>query len=150
MTIRSATSKDIEVLVSLMGLFYAESGFPLDDLWAAESFTSLLGNPERGGVWMALETDSVVGYVVLSIRHTMEHGGLGAYIDDLYVKPECRRRGAATALLNSLLAECQGRGCKSIHVEAGELNQPAWRLYAKFGLQQAADGRVLLSRRLLS
>lgn len=145
-TIQPAKSEDIGTLVSLMRLFYAESGYTLDDKWAAESFASLMESPAKGGVWLAMNDDDAVGYVVLSVRHTMEHGGLGAYIDDLYIKTEYRRRGAASDLLNNLIVECQVRGCRSIHVEAGESNQPAIRLYTKFGLQQAKDRLVLFSR----
>ena len=68
-----------------------------------------------------------------------------AYIDDLYVQPEFRRRGAATAVLDCMLSDCAVRGCKSIQVEVGETNVAAIALYSHYGLHPATDGRVLLS-----
>ncbi len=146
--IRRATHTDIETLVQLMRDFYAESQYQLDAKWATESFSALLSNPALGCVWLIVASERAVGHVVLSVRYAMEHGGLSAYIDDLYVKPEFRRQGAASAAFDSLLAECRARGCKSIHVEVGESNVAAVSLYSRYGLQRLTDGRVLLSATL--
>lgn len=83
----------------------------------------------------------------MSVRYTMEFAGLSGYVDDLYVKPEFRRRGVGRALLAALFAECRARGCKSMHVEVGEFNAPALSLYGKFKLGAAQDGRLLLTTR---
>ena len=128
--------------------FYGEAQFPLDATWASGAFSSLLSNPALGRVWLMLGNGQPAGFVVLSLRYTMEHGGLSGYIDDLYVKPEFRRMGAASAALDSLLAECRARGCQSIQVEVGKSNPAALGLYARYGLQSAKDGRLLLSRAL--
>ncbi len=147
-TIRRATHTDIETLVQLMHDFYVESQYQFDTKWATESFSALLSKPALGCVWLVVESGRVIGHVVLTVRYTMEHGGLSAYIDDLYVKPEFRRRGAASAMLDSLLAECRTRECKSIHVEVGKSNIAAVSLYSKHGLQRVTDGRILLSATL--
>ena len=51
-TVRLATVADIDVLVDLMRDFYAESNFPLDAAWAAQSFADLLANPAAGAIWV--------------------------------------------------------------------------------------------------
>jgi ribosomal protein S18 acetylase RimI-like enzyme len=144
-SLRRATADDVAALVLLMHDFYAESGHALDHEWAAASFRSLLACPDLGGVWIVHIDTSPVGHAVLSVRYTMEFGGLGGCIDDLYVKPNFRRIGAGQALLEALFAECRARGCKSVHVEVGASNAPALAMYAKFTLKAAQDGRVLLS-----
>jgi diamine N-acetyltransferase len=144
-TVRRATADDVGALVALMRDFHAESGLTLDQAWAAESLAALLSDPALGCAWLARSGRGLVGHAVLSVRFTMEHGGLGGHIDDLYVRPEFRRRGVARALLEALSAECRARGCTSIHVEAGDENEPALALYAGFGLVAATDGRRLLS-----
>ena len=147
-TVRRATADDIETLVLLMRDFYGEAQFPLDATWAAGAFSSLLSDPALGCGWLMLREGQPAGFVVLSLRYTMEHGGLSGYIDDLYVKPEFRRMGAAAAALDSLLAECRARGCQSIQVEVGASNTAAVALYARYGLEAARDDRLLLSRTL--
>jgi len=145
MTVRRAHSADVGALIALMREFYAESGFPLDQQWARGAFTRLIEDPELGCVWLAEHNDAPVGHTVLTLRYTMEHGAPSGYIDDLFVRPEFRRRGAARALLSALIAECRLRGCKALYVEVGDRNTPAMHLYEQMGLKPFQDGRVLLS-----
>jgi GNAT superfamily N-acetyltransferase len=149
-SIRRASPADVAVLVALMDAFYAEAGFALDHASTAESFARLLADPALGGAWLAFDGDSPVGHAVLTVRFTMEHGGLSGYVDDLFVAPEARRRGAGRALLAALVADCRTRGCQGMLVEVGASNAPALALYAEFGLHPARDGRVLLSGALAS
>jgi ribosomal protein S18 acetylase RimI-like enzyme len=145
LSVRSAEPADVADLVPLMHDFYAEANYPLDHSLAAASFLQLLSRPDLGCVWLVHSGPLPVGHAVLTVRYTMEHGGLSGYVDDLYVKPEFRRMGAGDALLSELFAQCQERGCKYVHVEVGATNEPALALYAKFGLVPAQDGRVFLS-----
>lgn len=143
--VRRALRADIGAVVDLMHEFYAESGYPLDRLWASASLLELLARPELGAVWLAQSGGEVAGHVVLTVRHAMEYGGLSAYIDDLFVRPAWRRHGVGRALLAELFRDCRARGCKAVQVEVGADNARALRLYGTFGLRPHQDGRVLLS-----
>lgn len=148
MIVRPAGLADVVALIDLMREFYAESGYSLDPQWANSAFTHLIGDPGLGCIWVAEQGDLLMGHVVLTLRYTMEHGALSGYIDDLFVRPEYRRRGVARALVSELIAECRLRGCKAIYVEVGDQNVPAMRLYKQFGLEPFQDGRVLLSGKI--
>ena len=143
--VRLATHSDVPDLVALMREFYAEASFPLDPQWAARSFSQLISDPSRGAVWLIEVNGACAGHVVLSIRFTMEFGGLSAYIDDLFVRPTSRRQGAAKAGLDALIAECRRRDCKSIHVEVDPANTAANALYRQYGLTPGSDRRLYLS-----
>lgn len=143
-TVRSAADADIDVLVDLMRDFYAESGFPLDAPWAAQSFADLLADPARGAIWLIDIDGRPEGHVVLSVRYAMEFGGLTGYIDDLFVRAEYRRRGAATAGVEALVAECRRRGCKALEVEVDPANAAAIGVYQRFGLTPGTDTRLHL------
>lgn len=143
-TIRPATGADIDVLVDLMRDFYAESGFPLDEPWAAQSFADLLADPARGAIWLIDLDGRPVGHVVLTVRYAMEFGGLIGYIDDLFVRTAYRRRGAARAGVEALVAECRRRRCKSLHVEVDPANAAAIGVYQRFGLAPGTDARLQL------
>ena len=144
-SIHEARSNDVGELVELMEAFYAESSFPLDRQWAANSFKRLLSTPTLGCVWLARVGASAVGHAVLSVRYTMEHAALSGYVDDLFVTPEFRRRRVASQLLQVLVEDCRLRGCASLYVEVGESNVPALATYRRFGLAPVSDGRLLLS-----
>lgn len=142
--VRLATQTDVPVLVALMREFYAESAFPLDGEWAAHAFASLIADPSRGAVWLITCDGVVAGHVVLSVRFAMEFGGLSAWIDDLFVLQEYRRKGAARAGLDALVAECRRRGCRSMHVEVAPDNVAATALYRSYGLAPGDDERLQL------
>jgi len=146
---RKATTNDIQTLVALMKDFYAEANFSLDEQWAADAFRSLLENGDRGCVWIACIGTEAAGHAVLTVRFTMEHGGMSGYVDDLFVEEKHRRKGAAHLLLTELEEECHARKCKAIIVEVAENNPPAQGAYAKSGLNLVDDGRVLF-RKVLS
>jgi ribosomal protein S18 acetylase RimI-like enzyme len=131
--IRPATSADVPALVALMTAFYAESDFPLPVGPATRAFETLLADPRLGSVWIAEDGDAAVGHAVLTLCFSMEYGGLRGFIDDLYVRPEARGRGAAAALLAAVRAAAVARGVRALHVEVGPDNHTARRLYARAG-----------------
>lgn len=149
-TVRVATLADIPDLVELMHEFYAEASFPLDRQWAESAFASLIADPGRGAVWLMEVDTAMAGHVVLTVRFAMEFGGLIGYIDDLFVRPEHRRHGAAAAGLEALMIECRRRGCRSVQVEVDPENLAATTLYRRHGLAAGSDHRLQLSARIES
>lgn len=147
-TADKATPGDIPALVDLMREFYAEAGYALDVRWAADSFSALLGDHSRGSVRVIRHGKEAAGYVVLTVRFSMEYGGLDAFIDDLFIRPAYRRRGLARAALRALFDECRRRGVLAVHVEVGTDNDAAKALYASYGLRPGGDDRQLLTARL--
>lgn len=147
-TTHNATLDDIPLLVELMGEFYAESNYPLDKQWATATFSALLGDNSLGAVRIILQDSEPAGYVVLTIQFSMEYGGLLGIIDDLFIRPACRRRGLARALLSSLFDECNRREALAVRVEVGQDNDAAKLLYQSYGLEPHEDGREMLRVRL--
>ncbi|HKS29631.1 MAG TPA: GNAT family N-acetyltransferase [Pyrinomonadaceae bacterium] len=145
---RRATADDIPLLVELMREFYGESPYPLDEDWAAESFRALLRDDSLGAAWIVYEGAEPAGHVVMTMKFSMEYGGLDAYIDDLFIRAAYRRRGLGRALLRALFDECERRKALAVHVEVGEDNVAANELYRSYGLEPYRDGRVILHTRL--
>jgi ribosomal protein S18 acetylase RimI-like enzyme len=141
--VRRATSADLQALVGLMGVFYAEAGFALNHGEASESFSTLLASEALGAVWIAYARSLPIGHTVLTVRYAMEHSGLCGYIDDLFVEPNHRRVGVASSLLKLLEAECIARNCRALVVEVGKDNAAGLRSYERMGMRHVNDGRVL-------
>jgi GNAT superfamily N-acetyltransferase len=126
-----------------MQAFYAEADFPLPAGPAAGAFESILTDPRLGGVWLAVDDGAPIGHAVLTLCFSMEYGGLRGFVDDLYVRPSARGRGAGADLLAALRADAATRGVRALHVEVGPDNAIAQRLYARAGY--ADSGHVFLS-----
>ena len=145
-SLRAATFADISHLTGLMREAYAEADFALDTVWAEATFTTLLGGSSKGFAWIAFEAGLPAGFIVLTLRFSMEFGGTDGFVDDLFVRPSSRCRGIGTALLAALLAEAEHLGLEAVHVETSAANLPAVALYRSQGLEDRE--RLLLTRRL--
>jgi ribosomal protein S18 acetylase RimI-like enzyme len=128
--------------------FYAESSYMLDQSVAASSFSTLLSNPALGGAWIVFEGSVAAGYVVLTLRFSMEYGGRDGFVDDLFVKPAFRRRGVARSALQAVIAESERIGLRALHVVVGSDYTAAKALYAEFGFRPPSDGRETLTAQL--
>lgn len=146
--LRQGTTEDIPVLVELMDEFYAESHFELDRTEATSTFKTLVDHPDFGTVWIFEGDTQAAGYVVLTVRFSMEFGGLVGSIDDLYVRPSERRKGIGNELLHSLLIDCHDRGLEGLDVEVAPDNLAAQALYRRIGLQVRGDERVHMTTKL--
>ena len=56
--------------------------------------------------------------------------GACAYLMNIYVRPEFRRRGVAHAIVSRLIHEARTRGCDKIYLESTPIGM---KLYQKFG-----------------
>lgn len=148
-TTRVATPADIPGLIAMMREFYGEADLGLDNGWASATFSALMADPSRSLVRIVSSGTQAAGYVVITLRFSMEFGGLDAFVDDLFVRPAFRRRGLGRDLLSAALEDCRHRGILALHVETSAGNGPAVGLYASVGLHDR--GRLLLlTRRLTS
>lgn len=85
-------------------------------------------------VWTAVCSEQLVGMGVVNFFSLPPNdwcpSGKTAYIGNLYVLPEFRRKGIASELLNCLVEEAKKRECQRILLHTTEMGRP---LYEKFG-----------------
>ena len=104
------------------------------DPWSENSVASELKNPLS--LWLvAVEEDTVVGYVgsqtVMGETDMM----------NVAVHPNCRRRGIAKGLLETLIRTLKKLGSRSLALEVRASNEPAITLYTEFGFLEAGRRR---------
>jgi ribosomal protein S18 acetylase RimI-like enzyme len=134
-SIKTTSVVDIPTILQLITEFYAESGYAVDRELTTHALRELLEKPELGQLWLLMWDGKPAGYILLTVRFSMEYGGLDAFIDDLFVKPDFRRRGLGRLGMQTLFTECQRRDVRAVHVEVGRDNGPAQSLYAQFGMR---------------
>ena len=78
----------------------------------------------------------VVGGLVAYELKKFEQKRSEVYIYDLAVAEKYRRRGVASALINELRKIARARGAWVVFVQADYEDDPAIKLYAKFGVKE--------------
>ena len=99
---------------------YPRNPFALADEWT-----------KRDAVLVALQENAPAGYISL----TEEHASAIAWVTDLVVAPEWRRKGAGSALLNAGQAWALERNARRLVLEMQSKNQAYIRLAQKFGYE---------------
>lgn len=99
--IRLARISDIEALASLVERYWDFENLPGYDRSRIQALLAeLLADSRQGHCWVAEREDRLVGYVLAVYLFSLEHAGLMAEIDELFVIPEKRGAKIGAALLN--------------------------------------------------
>jgi GNAT superfamily N-acetyltransferase len=109
-----------------------------------EDFADRLRKAVEAGdaeVLAARAEDQILGVALLAYRLSVSAGGLFASVEDLYVRPEARRRGVGRALLQAADERCEDHGIS--YVEAQVEEREAEQFYAALGYEPETSVRVL-------
>jgi ribosomal-protein-alanine N-acetyltransferase len=117
----------VELLPIEADLFGAER-------WSAAMFWNELAHGHYYRV--AVQDGEVVGYAGLAVTAPDE-----AAVQNIAVRRDRQRRGIGEALLADLLAEADRRGASRVFLEVAVDNQPAQRLYRRYGFAPAGIRR---------
>jgi GNAT superfamily N-acetyltransferase len=99
--------------------------YPRNPMSLADEWT------RRDLVLVALDEQMPIGYVTA----TADRAAVVAWVTDLVVAPENRRKGAAAELLTAAQAWAMERGVQRLILEMQSKNQPCIRLAQKFGYE---------------
>jgi len=141
-TVRRATAADRPALEALWAAFMAEQATldprvaPAPDagaLWRA-TLADLLRDA-GAAVFVAEGASGVAGFLVAE-----PHAAAPVYapvravhLTELYVAPDARRQGMATALLDAAAAWAEGAGAVRLHMDVLWANAPSRRLVERWG-----------------
>jgi tRNA threonylcarbamoyl adenosine modification protein YeaZ/ribosomal-protein-alanine acetyltransferase len=114
----------VEDIEAVLGIEQASFTNP----WTRDMYTAELDNRGRSFLYLARDQNRrIVGFC--SFWRVLDE----LHINNLAVLPDHRRKGVASELLTSILAEAQAMGAKRAMLEVRESNVEARRLYERFG-----------------
>jgi ribosomal protein S18 acetylase RimI-like enzyme len=99
---------------------------------------------DLGQAWIFFDGEIPVGYVVLTYGFSFEYHGRDAFIDELYVEPEYRRKGIGIRAMRFVEERARELGVNALHLEVDQGNEPAAELYRRTGYEDHA--RFLLTK----
>lgn len=95
-------------------------------------------NPRVYGV-ICEEDGEALGFALYFFNFSSWLGRLGLYLEDLYVNPAQRGKGAGKALLRHLAKVAVAEGCGRFEWNVLDWNEPAIRFYESFGARPQSE-----------
>ncbi|MGB7303982.1 MAG: GNAT family N-acetyltransferase [Burkholderiaceae bacterium] len=146
--IKKVTGTEIPMLLPLIAAYRDFEGIdPISPERTASALEQLLQSPELGSAWFALHSSTVVGYLIGVYVFSLEHIGMTAEVDELFVRPASRHTGAGTALLSCAENEFSRVGCTNVSLQLSRTNDLAYGFYQRRGYGER-PGFELLEKHL--
>ncbi|MFG1928332.1 GNAT family N-acetyltransferase [Cryptosporangium sp. NPDC048952] len=132
--VREATPDDVAEIVTMVHELAAYEKAPDECTLTEEQLHTALFGPSPALFGHVVTRDGVVlGFALWFLNFSTWRGVHGIYLEDLYVRPEARRGGAARALLSRLAQICRERGYARFEWWVLDWNTPARDAYAAMG-----------------
>ena len=133
-SIRAALEADVPLILSFIGEL-AEYERLSDEVVATEEAlrAHLFGERPVAEVMIAEDGDDPAGFALFFHSFSTFLGRPGIYLEDLYVRPAFRGRGAGRALLVHLARLARERGCGRLEWSVLDWNEPAIGFYGRIG-----------------
>jgi L-amino acid N-acyltransferase YncA len=133
--IRRATEADIPEILSMIRALaeYENAASGAVTATEAQMRESLFGPRPHAEALVASSSGVVAGWALFFHNFSTWRASRGMYLEDLYVKPEMRRRGVGKALLRELSRIALERGCPRLDWLVIDWNEPAIAFYKSLG-----------------
>ena len=135
MTIRGLTSADKDAVIDMMRVFYASAAVYTngsEEIFENDVENCINDSPYLEG-YVFEENGVLLGYAMVAKSFSTEFGKPCMWIEDIYLKPECRGQGVGMQFLE-YMKEKYPDTLQRLEVE--EENETALKLYRKAGFTQ--------------
>lgn len=141
-TFRNAERKDTLLILQFIKEL-ADNEKMLNEVVADETtLETWIFDKQKAEVIFALEDGKEVGFALFFHNFSTFLGRAGIYLEDLYVKPECRRKGYGKAILKKLASIAVERGCGRLEWWCPDWNKPSIDFYLSLGAEDMSDWAV--------
>jgi GNAT superfamily N-acetyltransferase len=144
----SAKVTDLDTIIPFVREFYTCFKYPFVEEQKRDVLKALNLNRSLGRILLIEHNGKRIGYVLIAFSFGLEFNGPVAFIDELFIEPSERRKGAGSHVLNQVEALCFRLGMKAVRLESETKNKRATALYARSGYHDY--GRRLMTKQLAS
>ncbi len=136
---RFATEKDLPLILNFIKELAAYE--KMADLVVADEklLKEWIFEKNKAEVIFAMEGSAEVGFALFFHNFSTFLGRAGIYLEDLYVKPEYRKKGYGKALIKELARIAVERGCGRLEWWCLDWNKPSIDFYLSLGAEQMSD-----------
>ena len=149
-TIRLAGDSDIEAIAALVARYWEFENIPgFERSRTVTLLADFLAQSERGHCWVADIGGDLVGYLLVVLVFSLEHGGLMAEVDELFVVPEKRSSMIGAALLSAACQALASGGIAQLQLQLAVNNMRAKHFYEAHGFRPVS-GYTLWQKSLIT
>ena len=142
LTFRFAVEQDTPLILNFIKEL-ADYEHMLDQVVADEAtLADQLFQKKNAEVLFALENGREVGFALFFHNFSTFLGRSGLYLEDLYVRPDCRGKGYGKAILQKLASIAVERGCGRLEWWCLDWNQPSIDFYLSLGAEPMSGWTV--------
>lgn len=140
--IRLATRDDVPTLFELIGALAESEKLSHQVIGCATDLEKHLFDQHYIEALMAEWEGKPVGFALFFHNYSTFLTQPGLYLEDIFVRPEYRRKGIGSALLRTLAKIALDRGCGRFDWAVLDWNEPAIAFYERMGAQVLPDWRI--------
>lgn len=130
----TATERDVPLILELIrGLAEYERLAHAVTATEEQLRATLFGERPAAEVALAYLDDECAGFALFFANYSTFLAKPGIYLEDLYVRPHLRGKGAGFALLAHVAKLAVARGCGRVEWEVLDWNEPSIRFYQRLG-----------------
>lgn len=144
MTIRRARPDDAAAFVSLVCALAEFEKLPPPGEGAQKRLVEhAFGEHPKFELFVAELDGEIVAYAAVFVTYSTFRALPSLYLEDLFVHPDARRRGIATAMMKHLREEAVARGCGRLEWTVLDWNEGAQKLYDGLGAAMLDEWRIM-------
>jgi len=133
---RVASEADAATLLPFMREYYAFDGHGFDEQKARVALVTLLRDQNLGRVWLILDGERPVGYIVICFGYSLEWLGRDAFVDEFYLRENYRGRGWGRKTFAFVEEAARALDVRTLHLEVVQQNTSALEIYRRLGFKE--------------
>ncbi len=142
LTFRNAERKDMALILQFIKELADYEGMINEVVADEATLETWIFDKQKAEVIFALEDGREVGFALFFHNFSTFLGRAGIYMEDLYVRPECRGKGFGKAILKKLASIAAERGCGRLEWWCLDNNKPSIDFYLSMGAESMSDWTV--------
>ena len=131
--ILQAKTADINLIVQMIEVFYEHEKINFNYEKQCKVLSELISENNYGRIFLVKMNDDLAGYFVLTNCYSLEFNGRFLLLDELYIKPEFRKLGIASKIIDYCKFHCMQNKISALRLEVDFENSNAYNLYSKLG-----------------
>ncbi len=134
--VRTCRSDDKDTLIFMISSLYNEDSSiaSMNATKIGKTINVLMNDPNKGAIIILEHKFRIIGYAIIINYWSNEFGGNISFIDELFILPEYRRKGIASAFIVQLFKK-RINNSVAFQLEVTPKNSSALRLYKRLGFK---------------